>query len=41
MSDRKESAEAMALREMSFIWMGLRGLVGGERWTPRQVASSA
>jgi hypothetical protein len=29
------------VREMSFIWMGLRGLVGGEWWTPRQVASSA
>jgi AcrR family transcriptional regulator len=37
----EESAEAMAQREMNFVWLGLRGLVGGERWSPRQVASSA
>jgi hypothetical protein len=34
-----ETAEGMALREMNFVWMGLRGLVGGERWAPPQVAS--
>jgi AcrR family transcriptional regulator len=29
----EESAETMAMREMNFVWMGLRGLVGGETWT--------
>jgi AcrR family transcriptional regulator len=37
----RESAEAMALREMSFVWMGLRGLVRGERWSPPAIASPA
>ena len=32
----EETAEAMALREMNLIWMGLRGLLDGDRWTPRQ-----
>jgi AcrR family transcriptional regulator len=31
----EETAEAMALREMNFVWLGLGGLLGGERWTPR------
>jgi hypothetical protein len=37
----EESAEAMALREMNLIWMGLGGLLRGEYWTPPAVASSA
>ena len=37
----QESAEAMALREMNLIWMGLGGLLRGEYWTPPAVASSA
>jgi AcrR family transcriptional regulator len=30
----EETAEAMALREMNFVWLGLRGLLDGERWLP-------
>jgi len=30
----EETAEAMALREMNFVWMGLGGLLSGERWLP-------
>lgn len=30
-----ETAEAMALREMNFVWLGLGGLLGGERWMPK------
>jgi AcrR family transcriptional regulator len=37
----EESAEAMALREMNLIWMGLGGLLRGEYWTPSALASSA
>ncbi len=34
MDHPQESAEAMAVREMNFIWLGLRALRGGERWLP-------
>jgi AcrR family transcriptional regulator len=37
----QETAEAMALREMNFVWLGFRGLAGGERWAAPAVASTA
>jgi AcrR family transcriptional regulator len=31
----KETAEAMAMREMNFVWLGLGGLLRQERWAPQ------
>ena len=35
----QESAEAMALREMNFVWLGLNGLRDGARWLPQSARS--
>jgi AcrR family transcriptional regulator len=37
MDHPQESAEAMALREMNFVWLGLSGLRSGDRWMPESV----
>ncbi|MBA3302170.1 MAG: TetR/AcrR family transcriptional regulator [Thermoleophilaceae bacterium] len=34
-----ETAEAMAVREMNFVWAGLRALDAGERWLPPEFTS--